>query len=141
MTSPKTSNLNFLLLESHTWIKVFSIQRIYARPSMSVIATQNPITTHYLVTTDKIIKWKGISSCRIEQHGSFVMKGGLGGPSGSLSNWTTGIMTVLLIHHLNNCCIYQIMNQDRALMLSGAVLLPSFQHNIILHYTWYFCNC
>ena len=86
-------NLNFLLLESHTWIKIFSIQRIYARPSMSVIATQKPITTHYLVTTDKIIKWEGISSCRIEQHGSFVMKGGLGGPSGSLSNWTTGIMT------------------------------------------------
>lgn len=48
----------------------------------SVMVTQKLTTTHDLVTTDEIIKWTGISSCRIEQHRNFVEEGRPG--------WTTG---------------------------------------------------
>ena len=35
------------------------------------------------------------------------------------------LWNILLIHHLNNCWIYQVMNQNRALMFPSAVLLPA----------------
>lgn len=58
-----SSNVNFLLLESYFYIKIYAIQRAYARLHMyySMMVTQKLITTHYLVTTDKIIKWVGVA--------------------------------------------------------------------------------